>query len=219
MGGSDFSSFEEHEQEYNRTLWELSERFEDTYVSLIKAVRTLAYPKHPTPFYGERLGLLESLDNANTAAVPIFVMRPFRGQLEQATQNVVNKLRLDGDKAVYWLDTTGWLVEEAKDRDPTDLYYDESTSPATWRLTEQGNQRVAIFLHMHVCRYLAAFNEKCAFLPQEVYQGKVFDPQAADFDQYLETERENKLKALFWPTAANLAEDGLLRQSSDLRGE
>lgn len=197
LGSSDHLSFTKFEQEYDQTLWELSERFEDTYVSLIKAIRTLAYPKHPTTFHSERFGILESLANVSTAAVPIFVMRPLRGQLEQATQNVVNKLRLAGDKAVYWLDTTGWLND--KEEDSIDLYYDESTSPAKWRLTEQGNQRVAIFLHMHLCRYLAASNEKCAFLPQEVYQGRVFDPQAADFDQYLEVERGTKLKELFWP--------------------
>ena len=188
-----------HEQEYDQTLWELSERFEDTYVSLIKAIRTLAYPRPPATFLSERFGLLESMNDASTAAVPIFVMRPVRGQLDQATQNVVNKLRRAGDEAVYWLDTTGWLNEENKEEDSSDLFYDETTSPAKWRLTEQGNQRVAIFLHMHVCRYLAASNEKCAFLPQEVYQGKVFDPQAADLDQYLEAERGKKLKELFWP--------------------
>ena len=51
---------------------------------------------------------------------------------------------------------------------------------------------------MHVCRYLAGEEEKCAFLPQEVYQGNVYDPEGADFDRYLENEKEKKLKKLFW---------------------
>lgn len=46
------------------------------------------------------------------AGVPIFVMRPFRGQLEQATHAVVDRLRKDGDKSVFWLDTSGWLNTE-----------------------------------------------------------------------------------------------------------
>lgn len=79
-----------------------------------------------------------------------------------------------------------------------DLYFDETASPPKWRLTEQGNQRVAIFLHMHVCRYLAGEGEKCAFLPHEVYQGKVFDPIQANFDRFLEDEKERKLRKLFW---------------------
>jgi hypothetical protein len=44
--------------------------------------------------------------------VPIFVMRPFRGQLEGATHAVVERLRMDGDNAVFWLDTSGWLDTE-----------------------------------------------------------------------------------------------------------
>lgn len=51
---------------------------------------------------------------------------------------------------------------------------------------------------MHVCRYLARDEEKCAFLPHEVYQGKVFNPVEANFDKFLEDEKERKLKKLFW---------------------
>jgi len=31
-----------------------------------------------------------------------------------------------------------------------------------------------------------------------VYQGKVFDPDEANFDRYVENEKERKLKNLFW---------------------
>ena len=96
-------------------------------------------------------------------------MRPLRGQLERATQNAVTKLRGDGDKAVFWLDP------DVENSQIADFFHDKTVTPAKWRLTEQGNQRVAIFLHTHVCRYLAGSEEKCAFLPPEVHQGKGLD--------------------------------------------
>ena len=44
---------------------------------------------------------------------PIYVMRPLRGQLEQATRWVVDRLRSEGHSSVFWLDTSGWLNTEA----------------------------------------------------------------------------------------------------------
>lgn len=125
-------------------------------------------------------------------------MRPLRGQLEHATQGVVNRLRADGDNTVFWLDTSGWLDETDDLSTTQDFYMDETVTPPAWRLTEQGNQRVAIFLHVHVCRYLAHAEDHCAFLPPSVYQGKVFNPEEANFDRYLENDKEKKLKELFW---------------------
>ncbi|KAI9817443.1 MAG: hypothetical protein M1827_001053 [Pycnora praestabilis] len=198
VGGSDHESFTQYLPEYNRTAWDLSQRFEDTYVSLIKAIRQLAYPKHPSVAHSGSLGSDTYSSNTAPASIPIFVMRPLRGQLEHATQGAVNRLRADGDKAVFWLDTSGWLDTEDTTSDDQDFYLDESTGLTRWRLTERSNQRVAIFLHMHVCRYLAGQEDKCAFLPPEVYQGKVFTPESANFDRYLENEKERKLKKLFW---------------------
>lgn len=57
---------------------------------------------------------------------------------------------------------------------------------------------MAIFLHLHTCRFLAARQEKCAFLPPEVYRGRVFDPMEAGFDRWVEGEKERKLRKLFW---------------------
>jgi hypothetical protein len=51
---------------------------------------------------------------------------------------------------------------------------------------------------MHVCRYLAREVDKCAFLPPETYYGKAIDHEALRFDEFLEEERERKLKKLFW---------------------
>ena len=198
LGNADVTSFEQHQSDYNKTFWDLSEKFENTYVSLIKAIRGLAYPKHPAIVQSERSSRPGIFSSTAPASIPIFVMRPLRGQLEQATQNAVARLRDDGDKAIFWLDTSGWLDASADDSEYADFFLDETVSPSRWRLTEQGNQRVAIFLHMHVCRYLAAAEDKCAFLPHEVYRGKFWDPEEADFDRYVENEKERKLKKLFW---------------------
>ena len=214
IGSSDDASFHTYKAEYNITLWQLSEKFEATYVSLVKAIRNLAYPKHPSLIQSERSGSSGIISSNAPASIPIFIMRPFRGQLEQATQSAVAKLRLDGDKAVFWLDTSGWLDPDVESADYPDFFLDESMTPPRWRLTEQGNQRAAIFLHTHVCRYLAADEGKCAFLPHEVYQGKVWDPEEAKFDKYIEDEKERKLKKIFWenegPLISNEAVDGLI---------
>src|SRR4051812_22695063 len=93
IGHADWESFQIHSDQYNKTTWELSAAFEDTYISLIKAIRALAYPTY----------------SPHNVDPPIFVMRPFRGQLEQATRSVIDRLRLDGVKDVFWLDTSEWL--------------------------------------------------------------------------------------------------------------
>lgn len=185
IGHADFESFQSQGDKYNKTSWELSLIFEETYISLIKAIRTLAYPTTNSA-YGISKG-------RNDATFPIFIMRPFRGQLEQATRLVVDRLRMDGYEEIYWLDTSGWLNTDidfdAKPQDQ-DFFLDgmpdvflpkliililliiEDSSSKKWRLTERGNQRVAILLHLHVCRYLARDAERCAFLAPEVYEGK-----------------------------------------------
>ncbi|KAH8803904.1 hypothetical protein F5882DRAFT_425342 [Hyaloscypha sp. PMI_1271] len=197
IGNSDWESFQAHNQEYNKTVWELSVSFEETYIAMIQAIRTLAYPKYSTPTVDSSRYVYSPQTGAG---IPIFIVRPFRGQLEQATHTVVDRLRRDGDKNLFWLDTSGWLNTEIHfDGRPEDqdFFLDESSSKQ-WRLTERGNQRVAILLHMHVCRYLARDVDKCAFLPPDIYQGKAIDHEALLFDEFLEEERERKLKKLFW---------------------
>ncbi|KAI4196617.1 MAG: hypothetical protein LQ350_006440 [Teloschistes chrysophthalmus] len=233
LGNADQASFDAHAAEYNKTLWDLSERFENTYVSLVKAIRTLAYPKHPATIQSERSGFKIYVPNSVPANIPIFIMRPLRGELEHATQNIANRLRAEGDAAVFWLDTSGWLDPTVSESDPEsnpdapnpenqnpnhannnnnqneDYCLDRSSASAPkYRLTERGNQRTAIFLHMHVCRYLAREGEKCSFLPQEVYAGKVFDPAERDFERYVEGEKEKKLRRLFWGVGEGEGEGG-----------
>ena len=209
VGDSDDLSFNSHLLDYNQTAWDLLERFEETYVSMVKGIRRLAYPKHPAILHSEHSGYPGAIPPNTPAAIPIFVLRPLRGQLEQATQNVVAKLRADGDKSVFWLDTSGWLDLDLDTDEYAqgDFFLDSASDPPRWRLTEQGNQRVAIFLHMHVCRYLAREGEKCAFLPHEVYQGKVFDPEADVFDRFIENDKEQKLKSIFWASDGTTVEN------------
>ena len=204
-----------YETEYGKSAWDLSEAFEDTYVSLVRALRQLAYPKHPAVVHSERTTSSNIIPPGMPAAIPIFIMRPLRGELEHATQGVVNRLRADGDTMVFWLDTSGWLADVEDETGNEDFYLDETVSPQTWRFTEQGNQRVAIFLHMHVCRYLASAEDQCAFLAPNVYQGKVFDPEAANFDRYLENDKEKKLKELFWGTGNEDLAEAPLDERSD----
>ncbi|QSZ34674.1 hypothetical protein DSL72_007528 [Monilinia vaccinii-corymbosi] len=198
IGNADWESFRMHDEEYNLTTWELSVRFEETYVSLIKAIRILAYPR-----YSSTMAEAAQYDYPQRRAVdiPIFVMRPFRGQLEQATHSVVDRLQFEGDKSVFWLDTSGWLntnIDFEGRPEDQDFFLDEESTRKEWRLTERGNQRVAILLHMHVCRYLAQEADKCAFLAPEVYQGATIDPVAMHFDEYMRDEKERRLKKLFW---------------------
>lgn len=110
IGNSDWDSFQAHTQEYNKTLSELSISFEQTYIAMIKAIRTLAYPRYSTTTI-DSSRYVYSPQNAG-AGIPIFIMRPFRGQLEQATYAVVDRLRKEGDNSLFWLDTSGWLNTE-----------------------------------------------------------------------------------------------------------
>ncbi|KAL9053087.1 MAG: hypothetical protein Q9162_005009 [Coniocarpon cinnabarinum] len=198
LGASDHYSFELNAEDYNKTSTELYRSFEDTYVSLVKAIRTLAYPNHPSVLEMERLGIDTHEDNDAPASIPIFIMRPFNGEHEHATQGAVNRIRADGDKMVFWLDTTGWLDTEYTDTTESDFFTDPDEPMGHPHLTERGNQKVAIFLHMHLCRYLAHADDKCAFLPPEVYQGNVFDPTVATFDRYVESEKERQMKEIYW---------------------
>lgn len=219
LGNSDWESFQTYSQEYNKSIWDLSVAFEDTYVSLIQRIRRLAYPAYSAT----AVDFLKADSSPQTAGgVPIFVMRPLRGQLEGATHAVVERLQKDGDKSVFWLDTSGWLDTDVNfegSAENQDFFLDGCVSPPDprivscrqiltliseenaakgWRLTQRGNQRVAILLHLHVCRFLARDAEKCAFLPPEIYQGKAADPETVRFEEFVEGERERKLKGLFW---------------------
>lgn len=168
------------------------------YVDLVKAVRSIAYPTHPSTIEMLRLGPEAYAADNSPATIPIFVMRPFGGEFEHASQGVVNRMRAEGDRSVFWLDTSGWLDFDGSETTTPDYFKDESFDPPKVHLTERGNQKVAIYLHMHVCRYLSDSDHNCAFLMPEVYQGSVFDPSVATFERYIENEKERQMKEMFW---------------------
>lgn len=191
--------------QYERSFMDLYGDFENNLISLIKAIRAIAYPTHPATIEMLRLGVESFAEDNAPATIPIFVMRPFRGELEHASQNVVRRLREEGDRSVFWIDTSGWLDFEGFETTQPDVVEEEvvnsagvAESPTKYHLTEQGNQKVAIYLQMHVCRYLATNDENCPFLPPEVYQGSVFDPSVATFERYIENEKERQMREIFW---------------------
>lgn len=186
IGNSDWHSFQNFNDEYNKTSWELSVNFEETYISMIKTIRMLAYPKHSNSLIDSRYSHSSS-SRRSTSDIPIFIMRPFRGQLEHATYAVVERLRRDGDRAVFWIDTSGWALTEVdlngrvEDQDffLDGMYPSSSLSLEIdkvvegcqqWRLTERGNQKVAFWLHSHVCSYLAREPDKCEMPSPEMYR-------------------------------------------------
>jgi len=130
IGNSDWDSFQANNQEYNKTVWELSVSFEETYIAMIKAIRALAYPNYSTTTIDSSRYVYSP--RTTSAGIPIFVMRPFRGQLEQATHAVVERLRKEGDKNLFWLDTSGWLNTEIHFDGPQedqDFFLDGSSLP------------------------------------------------------------------------------------------
>ena len=130
IGNSDWDSVQAHNQEYNKTVWDLSVSFEETYIAMIKAIRTLAYPNYSTAIVDSSRYVYSP--QSTGARIPIFIMRPFRGQLEQATHAVVDRLRMEGDNKIYWLDTSGWLNTEVHfDGRPEDQdFFFDGISPA-----------------------------------------------------------------------------------------
>jgi hypothetical protein len=135
IGNSDWDSFQIHSDRYNKTTWELSEAFEDTYVALVKAIRTLAYPKYSATTVDSSRYIYSPTSAAT--GLPIFIMRPFRGQLEQATHSVVERLRKEGDRTVFWLDTSGWLNTEVDfdgKAEDQDFFLDGNALPGSMRL-------------------------------------------------------------------------------------
>jgi len=205
---------------YDRSFMDLYGDFENNLIGLIKAIRAIAYPTHPATIEMLRLGVESFAEDNAPATIPIFVMRPFRGELEHASQNVVRRLREEGDRSVFWIDTSGWLDFEGFETTQPDIVEEEPeeepgvpVEPVKYHLTEQGNQKVAIYLQMHVCRYLATTDENCPFLPPEVYQGSVFDPSVATFERYIENEKERQMREIFW---ADEDEEVLVNEKKEL---
>lgn len=272
LGSSDGDSFARYADVYNRSIIDLMSDFEDTYVSLIKAIRTLAYPsvsplsnagsylstsrkrsnsrrgraayqgelavafevQYPASDYlgydgsdGDGInGIDEDDEPFGGPLIPIFVMRPFGSEMERSALEVVRRLRKDGDKNVFWIDTSGWLeipnpphgTVPSKADETEDYYFAAGNSSAPsdistyllsqFKLTPRANQKVAIYLHMHVCRYLAAKGDKCPFLKSQTYEGKVYEPAMERLERWTQGEVEGKVKAVLMEKERPKAEKG-----------
>ncbi|KAK9478562.1 hypothetical protein V1514DRAFT_352314 [Lipomyces japonicus] len=114
-----------------------SKTYTETYMNLIWHIRKKAYRR-----------------------VPIFVLRPFDGSLEQESLQVVTNVRQQGDKNVHWIDTSNW---------------DKESFLITGRLeTEPERQaRYAAFLSIHACPFLKN-DGGCDFL--RPFEGKDAKP-------------------------------------------
>jgi hypothetical protein len=179
--------------EYEKSMQDLLRRFEDAYVKFVQAVRRAAYPLHPAALHDYSSNADGFVYNSAPATIPIFVVSPFTGEVRRATQKVVEKLHSEGDKAVYWLDTSGWFS-------PSDFDAEvgrPGPGRRSVRLNSQGNRRAAVFLQAHLCHYLAQDQTQCPFLMHEAYTGKVFVPKNAELEKYMEESKVEMLKALF----------------------
>jgi hypothetical protein len=171
-------------------LWR---RFEDAYVVFVQAIRRAAYPLHPAALHDYSSNADGFVYNSAPATIPIFVVSPFTGEMQHATQKVVEKLHSAGDKAVYWLDTSGWFSSSDFDIEVGHPGPGERSE----RLSSQGHRKAAVFLQAHLCHYLAQDPTQCPFLIHEAYTGKVFVPKNAELEKYMEESKVEKLKALF----------------------
>ena len=164
--------------------------FVSAYVALIQQIRQTAYPLHPSNRHQYTSDGDGYTFNSAPSTLPIFVMRPLDGSFEQATLSVVEQMQKDGDKSVYWIDTSGWLSEvdynlEGNDRSS------QPFSPAV-------QAKVASFMDAHLCHYLGPQPERCPFLRRDNYFGSVYVPPAAELDKIIEESKTEKLLDLFW---------------------
>jgi hypothetical protein len=195
LGNSDEASFRLSGGQYGRTLRDLQKQFEDTYVRFIRSIRRAAYPLHPAAFHDYSKNADGFVYNSAPATIPIFVVSPFSGKMAHSTQKVVERLQSEGDKAVFWLDTSGWFsladFEANIDGRPSD--------GRAQHLNSLGNRKAAVFFHAHLCHYMAEEQSRCPFLKHEAYTGQVYVPKNAELDKLIEESKTRKLKALFWP--------------------
>ena len=161
-----------------------------TYIALIQQIRRTAYPLHPSALDRYTFDGDGYTYNSAPSTLPIFVMRPFDGSLEQATLAVVEQMQKEGDKSVFWIDTSGWLSD-------MDYTIDDQGSSAR-SLTSAGHAEVASFMHTHLCHYLAPDPEQCPFLRRDNYLGNVYVPVEAELDKVIEENKVKKLTELFW---------------------
>ncbi|KAL9105804.1 MAG: hypothetical protein Q9227_009060 [Pyrenula ochraceoflavens] len=180
--------------------------FEKAYMDLIHSIRRSAYPVHPQAIYG-RYGALEYgyIYNSAPATIPIMILRPFlSNMLSTPSLSVVQKLQSEGDRSIFWVDTSGWLDEPSESAmraqsSTGDFIFIPNDGEPQYQLTEVANRKVTAFLQMHLCHYLASNADDCAFLRHEAgYNGRVFRPKDRVIDMVIEQSKREKVRKMFW---------------------
>lgn len=200
LGTADYKSFLQSSIMYANSHIELHDThpnlesitnsFITSYVALIQQIRRVAYPLHPSARDEYALDGHGYTYNSAPSTLPIFVMRPLDGSLEQATLSVVEEMQKDGDKNVFWIDTSGWLSEAD--------YIPGNNNQQVRLLTATGHAKVASFMVPHLCLYLEPQFDKCPFLKRDNYMGSVYVPIEAELDKMIEESKIKKLRELFW---------------------
>lgn len=190
---------------------DISDRFVKAYVKFVKSVRRIQYhtPRHSIPnqhpFFTNGYAY-----NSAPPTIPVFILRPFTGDMEHESQLVVQRLHKEGDRSVIWVDTTGWLDVPQHGRNTDNEDFEPRKDPdnddgedqrTDLQLTIRAHRKVASFLQVHLCLYLALDITLCPFLRHDAFVGNVYLPQSAMFEMGLENSKRRKLERKFWGLA------------------
>lgn len=174
----------------HQSLESFTNSFVHAYMAFIQQVRRTAYPLHPSALDKYALEGDGYTYNSAPSTLPIFVMCPLDGSLARATLAVVEQMQRDGDKSVFWIDTSGWLSE-------ANHMFKEGVQDER-SLSMSSHKKVASFMHAHLCHYLAQQSEQCPFLRRDNYMGSAYVPNEAELDRVIEENKIKKLMELFW---------------------
>ena len=186
---------------------DISDRFVKAYIKFIKSLRRIQYHSPHQAISSQRPVTDGYAYNSAPPTIPVFVLRPFTGEMEQESQLVVQRLRKEGDLAIIWVDTTGWVDVPQQGQHTSneifeprmDLDIDAGGGKRTdWRLTPRAHLKIASFLQLHLCSYLAQDIIPCPFVRHDTYVGKVYLPQSTMFEMGLEDSKRRKLVQKFW---------------------
>ena len=117
----------------------------------------------------------------------------------------MHALRAEGDRNVFFVDTTGWLDQRDESGDfDLSIENNEKGGTSRRRVSAKGNLKVAAFLGEWICRFLTdgsqddGGGDSCAFRRPEVYEGRMFKPVEEAFGKWVEDRREELLMEGFF---------------------
>ena len=165
------------------------------------------------------------------STLPIFLIAPFSSVLTQiplaepltlhsvvseCLSATVSMLRTQGDISTVWIDTTGWVdakhdfvspgSQEKEFRTGSDVHKKTASDRAF--MTPQAGQRVASWLHVHLCPYLEESTDAepnqlrpddppCEVHRYDRYVGSVFLPEQIQMERKLLQRKTALLKLTF----------------------